>query len=81
MSNFNVLARPSASLCSGAAPPPAAPPKLSARKDKIRIDFVSKKNAKILKNFLLTQMAALVVVNLSRLKLPRTAIKKDDQKS
>jgi len=27
---------------------------------------------------LLTQMAALVVVNLSRLKLPRTAIEKDD---
>jgi len=38
--------------CSGAAPPPAAPPKLSARKDKIRYDFVLKKNAKILKNFL-----------------------------
>ena len=39
---------------------------------------INRKNAKILKNFLLTQMAALVVVNLSRLKLSRTAIKKDD---
>lgn len=52
--------------------------KLSARS---RLLSAKRKNAKILKNFLLTQMAALVVVNLSRLKLPRTAIKKDDQKS
>ena len=58
----------------GAAPPPAAPPKLSAR---IRFSN-ERKNAKILKNFLLAQMAALVVLNLSRLKLSRTAIKKDD---
>jgi hypothetical protein len=53
MSNFFWLARPATAglACSGAAPPPAAPPKLSARQDKIKIDFVSKKNAKILKNF------------------------------
>ena len=43
---------------------------------KLRPIFLCKENAKILKNK--TQMAALVVVNLSRLKLSRTAIKKDD---
>jgi hypothetical protein len=32
--------------------PPAAPPKLSARKDKIRIDFVSKKKRKNFKELL-----------------------------
>jgi hypothetical protein len=38
--------------CSGAAPPPAAPPKLSARTIPISSGLI-RKNAKILKNFLL----------------------------
>jgi hypothetical protein len=61
---------------SSAAPPPAALPKKSARTDKIRKYFVSKKNAKILKNFYITQMAALVVVNPNRFRLPNAATKK-----
>jgi hypothetical protein len=35
-----------------------------------------KKNAKILKNFYITQMAALVVVNPNRFRLPNAATKK-----
>jgi hypothetical protein len=37
--------------CSGAAPPPAAPPKLSAQTNPMK-SGLKRKNAKILKNFL-----------------------------
>ena len=47
----NVLARPASGGARNYRAANAAPPKKSARTNKIMIDFVSKKNAKILKNF------------------------------
>ncbi|PJB48328.1 hypothetical protein CO104_01575 [Candidatus Collierbacteria bacterium CG_4_9_14_3_um_filter_43_16] len=72
MSNFNVLARPSASLAPARRP---HPPRLrNCRLVKVA-ESGTKKNAKILKNFL-TQMAALVVLNSDCSKLSKAAIKK-----
>jgi hypothetical protein len=59
----------------GAAPPPAAPPKLSVRTILIK-SGLKRKNAKILKNFYLTQMAHPVISVKNRFQLPECAIKK-----
>jgi hypothetical protein len=63
--------------CSGAAPPPAAPPKLSARKDKIEKILSQRKNAKILKNFF-NPNGAPVGTSSDCLLADECAIKKDN---